>query len=150
MQPVYAMAGLVRLLRFQNLPKGSPSYENRPTKRASSLSRRPGVPRQTRLSLAAPALVVCDPLFVNYRSRLSSPVSRCSFPGNIECAIFSAARPTAARMSAVSVPVGSSSKIMGTGTPTTWLIVDLSKVDTGWFTSNVDACRDILPTIHHL
>src|SRR5207237_4321308 len=28
------------------------------------------------------------------------------------------------------------------------LIVDLCKVDTGWFTSNVDACRDVLPTIH--
>src|SRR5207237_8626895 len=28
------------------------------------------------------------------------------------------------------------------------LIIDPSKVDTGWFTSNVDACRDVLPTIH--
>src|SRR5207302_6592795 len=26
--------------------------------------------------------------------------------------------------------------------------IDPSKVDTGWFTSNVDACRDVLPTIH--
>src|SRR5437588_707475 len=28
------------------------------------------------------------------------------------------------------------------------LIIDPSKVDAGWFTSNVDACRDVLPTIH--
>src|SRR6266705_4859111 len=97
-----------------------------------------------------PLLVVCDPLCVNYRQQIvTARLSVLNVPGNLECAnLFVCEAHRSSNVRSVSAS-GKLVEDYGNGDlQRLRLIVDLSKVDTGWFTSNVDACRDILPTIH--